>query len=105
MLWRVSTARRYAGGDMRHFRRISSPIALSRSRSVRLCYKNVRSVTSGPVGISAPPRTDKDQTHSHAGEAPTSAGRAEGRRARSSDAGNIASKPMLISYARVSTVD
>jgi hypothetical protein len=32
---------------MRHFRRISSAIASSRSRSVRLCYKNARSVTSG----------------------------------------------------------
>ena len=33
----------------------SWPTALSCSRSVRLGYKNARSVTSGPVGISAPP--------------------------------------------------
>jgi hypothetical protein len=59
--WRVSTVRYYADGDMRHFWRISSPIALSRSRSVRLCYKSVRSVTSGPVGISAPPRPALDR--------------------------------------------
>jgi hypothetical protein len=35
-----------------HFWRISSPIALSRSRSVRLCYKNARSVTSGQIAHS-----------------------------------------------------
>jgi hypothetical protein len=33
----------------------SWPTALSCSRSVRLGYKNARSVTSAPVGISAPP--------------------------------------------------
>jgi hypothetical protein len=32
---------------MRHFWRISWAVASSRSRSVRLCYKNARSVTSG----------------------------------------------------------
>jgi hypothetical protein len=32
---------------MRHFWRISSAISPSRSRSVRLCAKNARSVTSG----------------------------------------------------------
>ena len=33
---------------MHHFWRISSPIALSRSRSVRLYYNNACSVTPGP---------------------------------------------------------
>jgi hypothetical protein len=35
---------------MRHFWRISLAIAPSRSRSVSLCYKNARSVTSGQPG-------------------------------------------------------
>jgi hypothetical protein len=40
--------------DTRHFWPISSAIAPSRSRSVRLCYKNARSVTSGRIdGIGA----------------------------------------------------
>jgi DNA invertase Pin-like site-specific DNA recombinase len=50
-------------------------------------------------------QTDKDPSHTRAGEAATSANAAEGRAARSSDTGEITSKPMLLGYARVSTVD
>ena len=50
-------------------------------------------------------QTDKARSHSRAGEAATSRPRPKVARARSSDAGDITSKPMLIGYARVSTVD
>ena len=46
-LARVSTMRHTQANRMRHFGRISSAIGPSRSRSVRLCYKNACSVTSG----------------------------------------------------------
>ena len=50
-------------------------------------------------------QTEKDCSHGRAGEAATSPAAPKVARARSSDAGEITSKPMLIGYARVSTVD
>src|SRR5271163_969119 len=50
-------------------------------------------------------QTDKDPPLSRTGEAATSAGCAEGRASAIIRSGEITSKPMLIGYARVSTVD
>jgi DNA invertase Pin-like site-specific DNA recombinase len=50
-------------------------------------------------------QTDKDPAHSRAGKAATSPGRAEGRASAIIRCREITSKPMLLGYARVSTLD